>query len=379
MEPSLPTDGTSQGNGEEARPILWGRFAKPSYNNMYGFDTAQQCKRANHFRYRVTALHLPVEHHYMYRDRKRAAKPPWIASVALEFNSLEDFAKYNFSWRRNRRRWFTRSRSIDFNSHPTIDGVTMFVRRQFIDFGTPILRWTAEIAVWRQDPQAWDRELTDGEVASMFNKNTYVCMEAFSQEKTAENSLWHRRRVFVKYPKERELSESIESIETLVDNTDRDRVPESTEDTQTIKMLVDSIDQDLETETIESIKTLVDNTDRHLVPESIKTHVDGIDHDLVHVLYQDFCVHRDTSVQLEDTVLYRAIAENIERQLFFEEPAEEPRMNLRGNQVVKQESSKEWWIACMVCGALLTCVFVALLLGLIITDEQKKSARNEPK
>ncbi|KAM7190397.1 hypothetical protein V8F33_009513 [Rhypophila sp. PSN 637] len=318
MKPSLPTDGTSQGNGEEARPILWGWFAQPSYNNMYGLDTAQQCKRANHFRYRITALHLPVEHHYMDRDRKRATKPP-----------LEDFAKYNFSWRRNHRRWFTRSRSIDFNSHPTIDGVTMFVRRQFIDFGTPMLRWTAEIAVWRQDPQAWDRELTDGEVASMFNENTYVCMEAFSQEKTAGNPLRHRRRVFVKYPKERELSESTGSIKTPVDHTDRHLIPESNEDTQSIKTLVASIDRDLGPGNTESTKTVVDSTDQDPVPESIKTHLYGIDHDLVHVLYQNFCVHRDTSVQLEDPVLYKVIEENIERQLFFEEPAEEPRINLR--------------------------------------------------
>ncbi|KAM7214297.1 hypothetical protein V8F06_010348 [Rhypophila decipiens] len=369
MEPSLPTDGTSQGNGEgdrPDRPKLYGWFGQPSYKYIYGFDTALQYERANHLRYRVTVLHLPVEHHYKDPDRKRAAKPPWIASVALEFHSLEDFAKWNFSWRKNHRRCFTRSRSIDFNSHPSIDGVTTFVRRQFMDFGAPCLLWVAEIAVWRQDPQAWDRELTDDEMASMFNKSTYVRMEAFSQEKTTENSLWHRRRVFVKYPKEWELSESSESIKTVVDSTDQDPLPESTEGTESIKTLVDSIDQDLEPGNTERTKTVVDSIDQHLV----------------HVLYQDFCVHRDTSVQLEDPVLYKVIEKHIERQLFFEEPAEEPRINPHRNQVVKQKSSKERWcfiIECVVWIGIPTCGFIAMFVFFITDDERKKSARTEPR
>ncbi|KAM7193936.1 hypothetical protein V8F20_008206 [Naviculisporaceae sp. PSN 640] len=237
-------------------PKLSGQFR--SRDSRLENSVAEHCDRATFFKYHVIGLFFPVEHQYL----ERGAKTPWIARVVLKFHSLDDFSTYNFGWRKNHRKYFARCQGIDWESHPIVDGVTMFYRTHHIQFGTKLRpHWTASITIWAQDPTLLTRDFTDDEIDSMFNQKTNVCMEAFRVERSPGILLCPRRRIFIKYAEQ---------------------------------------------------------------PDTLEPGWKTIEHSQVPVSDDMFCIERKKAIELQDPRLCAIIEENIERQLFGKESEEHP-------------------------------------------------------
>ncbi|KAM7185902.1 hypothetical protein V8F20_011606 [Naviculisporaceae sp. PSN 640] len=185
---------------EEGRPHLKGHFRDSQSTRPATF--ADISHSATHLKYHVRSIHFPLEHHY----RDRGVHSPWIIKVCLSFHSLIDFTNYDFLWRDNLDKAFWSGIGMAWNSHPTIDGITMFRREFGLEFSADSQqRWAAEVTIWARDTDLVDRIPGGFDMDQMVNKHTCVSMEVLRVDDTVSTApLCPRQRVFIKYPEPRQ-------------------------------------------------------------------------------------------------------------------------------------------------------------------------------